>query len=183
MLSLFKTRLLPHAVDRLGAGLVASALLAFSFSAVTAHEFKAGEIEVAHPWSRVTPAGASVAGGYFTLENEGKVDDRLLGAAAEIAGKTEIHEMSVKDGVMTMRPLPDGVAVPAGAKVAFAPGGYHLMFLGIKAPLKEGESFKGSLTFEKAGTVEVSFKVEGMAGPKGAAAPGAADPHAQHSTH
>lgn len=182
MLSLLNTRLLPHAVDRLGAGLIASALLAFSFSAVTAHEFKAGDIEVGHPWSRVTPAGASVAGGYFTLENEGTAADRLVSATAEIAGKTEIHEMSVKDGVMTMRALPDGIAVPAGAKVAFAPGGYHLMFLGIKAPLTEGESFKGSLTFEKAGTVEVSFKVEGMAGPKSSTAPGAADPHAHHGT-
>jgi len=70
--------------------------------------------------------------------------------------------MSMKDGVMTMRPLPDGLMLPAGGEVALEPGGYHLMFIGLKKMLKQGDSFAGTLTFEKAGTVEVSFTVEAI---------------------
>ena len=100
---------------------------------VLAHEFKVGDLEIEHPWSRATPAGAKVAGGYFTIINKGSTPDRLLSISSDISDKAELHEMGVKDGVMTMRPVTGGLEIPAGGKVALAPGGYHLMFIGSEA--------------------------------------------------
>ncbi|MCB4769487.1 copper chaperone PCu(A)C [Ancylobacter sp. Lp-2] len=167
--------------QRLAFALIALALLLFAFDSAHAHGYKAGALEIGHPWARMTPPGAKVGGAYLSIENTGSTPDRLVSVtvAPDIAGRAEIHEMSVTDGVMKMQMLPDGVAIPAGGKVALAPGGYHLMLQDLKQPLKEGASFKGTLTFEKAGTIAVDFKVEGMAGPKGAA-PQAGDPHAGH---
>lgn len=127
-----------------------------------AHGFKVGDLEIEHPWSRATPAGAKVAGGYFTIINNGSTPDRLLSISSDVSDKAELHEMSVKDGVMTMRPVTDSLEIPAGGKVALAPGGYHLMFIGLKRQPKQGEKFSATLTFEKAGTVTVDFAVEGM---------------------
>lgn len=124
-----------------------------------AHDYKVGDVKVDHPWARATPHGAKVAGGFLVLENKGASPDRLVSVSVEIAEHAEIHEMAMKDGVMSMRQLADGLAVPAGAEVALKPGGIHLMFIGLKRPLAKGESFKGTLTFEKAGSVEVSFTV------------------------
>ena len=156
----------------------AMALAAVAFVApATGHaiaaEFKAGDIAVEAPWSRATPGGAKVGAGYLTLKNGGAAPDRLVSATADIAERAEIHEMSMTDGMMKMRQVTDGVAVPAGGSVALAPNGYHLMFLGLKKPLKEGDTFAGTLTFEKAGTVAVTFEVRGV----GAAAPDAGAEH------
>lgn len=148
--------------EMVAAGVFAVCLLMLSAQALMAHEFKAGAIEIDHPWSRATPGGATVAAGYFVLKNTGGAPDRLVSVSAPFAGRAEIHEMAMKDGVMTMRPLADGVAIPAGGTVALKPGSYHLMFLDLKAPLKEGTLVDGTLTFEKAGTVAVQFKVEGV---------------------
>lgn len=137
-----------------------------------AHDFKAGDIEIKHPWSRATPAGAKVAAGYVALRNTGSVADRLVSAEGEIAGRTEIHEMAVDgNGVMTMRPLRDGVEIPAGGEVKLEPGSFHIMFMDLNHGAKEGEMFKGTLTFEKTGTVSVEFAVEAMGGGAG---------HAEH---
>lgn len=145
------------------------ALCAFAANVATAHEYKAGSIEIGHPWSRATPAGANVAAGYLTLKNEGAEPDRLVAVTAEIAGKGEIHEMRVSaEGVMTMRPVAEGIAIPPGGEVDLKPGAFHLMFTGLTAPAVEGKKFKGTLRFEKAGTVEVEYAVEGIGG----------DPHA-----
>ncbi|MBS7545630.1 copper chaperone PCu(A)C [Ancylobacter oerskovii] len=170
--------------QRLAFGLLALAFLLFAFDAAHAHGYKLGSLEIGHPWARMTPPGAKVGGAYLTVENSGTTPDRLVSVsvAPEIAGRAEIHEMSVTDGVMKMQMLPDGLAIPAGGKVALAPGGYHLMLQDLKQPLKQGASFKGTLTFEKAGTVAVDFKVEGMGGPGGAPGAAAADPHAGHGT-
>jgi copper(I)-binding protein len=140
-----------------------------------AHEFKTGSITVEHPWSRATPGGAKVAAGYLTIDNSGSASDRLVSATAEIAGHTGIHQMSMKDGVMEMRELTDGLPVPANGTVKLEPNSYHLMFTGLKKPLQEGEEFAGTLTFEKAGSVEVMFEVEGI----GAGSP-APDEHEHH---
>ena len=139
----------------------AASLLSAGFA--TAHEFKAGPLKIGHPWSRATPAGAKVGGGYLSIENTGTAADRLVSVSVPFAARAEVHEMAVKDGVMTMRPLEQGVEVPAGAKVEFKPGGYHIMFMELKQPLKQGEMMKGTLTFEKAGTVDVEFKVDAIA--------------------
>ncbi|QPC95076.1 copper chaperone PCu(A)C [Mesorhizobium sp. INR15] len=152
-----------HAFEqRLGIILFALALLFAGGQAALAHEFKVGDLEIGHPWSRATPAGAKVAGGYFTITNKGSTADRLVSISSDISEKAELHEMGVKDGVMTMRPVSDGLEIPAGGKVALAPGGYHLMFIGLKQQPKQGEKFSATLTFEKAGTVSVDFAVEGM---------------------
>lgn len=143
-----------------------------------AHEFTSGKLEIEHPWSRATPSGAKVAAGYVTIENDGPAD-RLVSASAEIAGRTEIHEMAVKDGIMTMRPLDDGVVVPANGEAKLAPGGLHLMFMDLRRELKQGESFSGTLVFETAGEVKVVFAVE----PIGATRPGSHGSDKGHAGH
>lgn len=125
-----------------------------------AHGFTVGDIEIGHPWSRATLPGAKVATGYASFKNNGAEPDRLIAVSAEIAGRGEIHEMAVSDGVMTMRPLKDGLEIPAGGEVKLEPGSYHIMFMDLGAPAVEGQKFKGTMTFEKAGTVEVEFAVE-----------------------
>lgn len=128
-----------------------------------AHDYKLGTLEIVHPWTRATPKGAKVAGGYLKVTNRGAAADRLVAVeAASAAGKTELHEMAVEHGVMKMRPLAQGIGVPAGQTVTLEPGGLHVMFLDLKAPLKEGESVSARLIFEKAGSVDVTFKVEAM---------------------
>lgn len=144
-----------------------AAALAVTAGAAFAHDYKAGDLAVGHPWSRATPAGAQVAGGFMTIENKGMADDRLVGAASEIAGRVEVHEMAVQDGVMKMRQLEKGLVVPPGQKVELKPGGLHIMFMDLKRQLKQGESFKAELQFEKAGRVPVEFKVDSI-GAKGA---------------
>ena len=139
-----------------------------------AAEFKAGDITVVTPWSRATPGGAKVATGYLVIENSAGTTDRLVSVTAEVAGRTEIHQMSMADGMMKMRHVTDGVPVPAHGSVALEPSSYHLMLLDLKRPLKEGETFSGSLSFERAGSVDVTFEVKGI----GAASP-AEGPH-QH---
>jgi copper(I)-binding protein len=138
------------------------ALLAGSTLLVTAHEFKAGDLKIGHPWSRATPGGAKIAGGYMTITNTGGTPDKLLSAATSVADHVEIHEMAMTNNVMTMRKLDSGVAVAPGQTVAFAPGSYHLMLVGLKNSLKEGDRVKATLTFEKAGAVEVTINVEGI---------------------
>ena len=147
---------------------VLASTLTFAATAASAHEYKAGSIEIKHPWSRATPKGASVAGGYMKLINTGTTPDRLIGGSSEIAGKFEIHEMSMDNGVMKMRPQANGVEIKPGETVEFKPGGYHLMFVGINKPVEQGKRFKGTLQFEKAGKVDVEYAVEAIGGtPKG----------------
>ncbi|UCI08965.1 copper chaperone PCu(A)C [Mesorhizobium sp. B1-1-8] len=147
---------------RLGLAVLAFLLLFACVPGAIAHEFKAGDLEIGHPWSRATPPGAKVAGGYFTVTNKGSAPDRLLSISSDVSDKAELHEMGVKDGVMTMRPVTGGLEIPAGGKVALKPGGYHLMFVGLKRQPKKGEMFAATLTFEKAGAVKVEFAVQGM---------------------
>jgi len=137
-------------------------LLLACIPAAIAHEFKVGNLEIEHPWSPATPPGAKVAGGYFTITNNGSAPDRLLSISSDISEKAELHEMGVKDGAMTMRPVEGGLEIPAGGKIALKPGAYHLMFTGLKRQPKQGEKFAATLTFEKAGSVKVEFLVEGM---------------------
>lgn len=157
------TVLASFAQARAARNLLLCATLLFASTATgIAHDFKSGGVELEHPWARATPAGAKVAAGYVAITNHAAAPDRLVSASAEIAGRTEIHEMAVKDGIMTMRRLPDGLPVPANGKAALKPSSAHLMFLELKRPLKQGESFDGTLTFEKAGTVKVTFAVQAV---------------------
>ena len=142
--------------------LAAAALLGLSSGLASAHEYKLGTLEIAHPWSRATPAGAPVGAGYMVVTNTGAAD-RLVAATADVSDRVEIHEMSVVDGVMKMRALDKGIEVPAGGRLELKPGSYHIMFIGLKKPLVKGEKVKGSLSFEKAGKVDVEYAIEDVA--------------------
>jgi copper(I)-binding protein len=135
-----------------------------------AQEVKAGDLVITQAWSRATPGGAKVAGGYLTIENKGSAPDRLIGGSADVADKVQVHEMATSNGVMTMRPLDKGLAIEPGKTAKLAPGGYHLMLLGLKSPLKQGEKVPVTLEFEKAGKVKLSLDVQGV----GAQAPAGA---------
>lgn len=140
----------------------AAALLAVATAPAGAQETKAGNLVITQPWSRATPAGAKVAGGYLTIENKGSAPDRLVSGAGDVAGKVEIHEMAMNNGVMTMRPLDKGLTIEPGKTVKLAPGGYHLMLMDLKSPLKQGEKVPLTLEFEKAGKVMLSLDVQGV---------------------
>jgi copper(I)-binding protein len=124
------------------------------------------DIVVKQAWSRATPKGAQVGAGYLTIENRGTVADRLISAATPAAAKIEIHEMTTLDGIMIMRAVEGGLVIPPGASVTLAPGGSHLMFIGLVAPFSEGQHIDAALMFEQAGEIDVSFDVGGV-GAKG----------------
>lgn len=134
--------------------------MVFAFPAL-AHDFKAGSIEIEHPWSRATPPRAPVAGGYLEIRNTGSEPDRLVSASSEIAAKTELHESVMKDGIMSMRPLKGPLEIPAGQTVRIGEGN-HIMFMKPARTLRQGDMFKATLTFEKAGPIAVEFVVQGM---------------------
>lgn len=134
----------------------------FSAARAVAHEFSIGAIKIWHPWTRATPAGAKVAGGFMIIENTGATADRLVGGSFFDAGKLEVHEMTMSGGVMRMRELLKGLEIKPSEKIALKPGSYHVMFMDLRKPLTQGSSIKGTLVFEHAGTVEISYKVEAM---------------------
>ena len=142
----------------------AALLLAFAATGASAHDYTLGPLKVDHPWSRATPKGAAVAGGYMKITNTGTTPDRLTGGATAAAKRFEIHEMSVDGGVMKMRELKDGVEIPPGATVEFKPGSYHVMMMNPAKPFTKGDRVKASLTFEKAGKLDIEFAVEAVGG-------------------
>ncbi len=139
-------------------------LLVLAAPAAYAHDYTKGALHIVHPWSRETPKGANVGAGYLVIENRGSTAERFIGFTSEVAGRFEIHEMAVTDGVMRMRALPKGVEIAPGMTATFEPGGLHLMFMDLKEPFKKGERFKATLHFEQAGDIEVEFVVEAMGG-------------------
>lgn len=167
-----------RSIAAFAAPVLAACILIFPAQGAFAHEFKIGALQIIHPWSRATPGGAKVAAGYVVIKNDGAEPDRLISATVEVAGGATLHEMTTANGVMTMRMLTDGIVIPANGEITLKPGSYHLMLEDLKRPLKEGESFKGTLTFEKAGTATVFFLVELM----GAKAP-ADEGHDDHMDH
>jgi hypothetical protein len=128
----------------------------------TIHAQSTSPISIEKPFSRATPGGAKIGAGYMTITNKGATADRLVSASSPAAGKVEIHEMSMQDNVMKMRELPNGLLIDSGKTVSLAPGGYHLMLLGLKAPLKKGDKVSVTLNFEKAGKIDVTLDVEGI---------------------
>ncbi|HVR93147.1 MAG TPA: copper chaperone PCu(A)C [Casimicrobiaceae bacterium] len=133
----------------------------FGSSAPSAHDYALKSLKIDHPFARATPPGAKVAGVFVTVENTGTQPDRLLSVSTPIAGVAELHQMSVDAGVMRMR----GVAaleVRPGEKLQLKPGGYHVMLSELRRPLKVGDKFPLTLTFQNAGTIDVSVWVEEM---------------------
>ena len=165
-----------HAFSQVGRRVATLVLLALS-CALPAQA--AGPISIENGWSRATAAAQTVGGGFMTIVNAGKADDRLVSATSPVAVEVQIHDMKMEDGVMRMRQLADGLAVPAGARVELKPRSLHLMFMQLKAPLAVGQSFPVTLKFEKAGAVTTQFRVEAMGAAAPAKKPDAA-PHHQH---
>lgn len=133
-------------------------------------------IAVTDPWSRETAEGQDAGGAFMTIANTGPAADRLTGGSTPVAGRVEIHTISMAGGVMRMRPLEDGLAVPAGGTVSLKPGGFHIMLMDLKRPLKAGERVPLTLTFEGAGAVETVLEVR----PAGAMEHGADGEHGDH---
>ena len=155
-----------------------------SMTPAVAQEFTSGAITIEQPWARATPKAAPVAGGYMIIHNRGNTADRLTGGSVDFAGKVQIHEMIMQDGIMKMRPLTAGLEIPPAATVTLDPDGYHIMFTELKRQLTQGESVHGVLDFEHAGKIPVEFKVGGM-GDRGPTAVGnttAPDPGSGHDT-
>ena len=157
----------------LAAALVATTTLTVG-SLAEAHEYKLGNLHIDHPFARATAGPARAGAAYLRIENAGD-NDRLIAASSDRAGKVELHSMEMTDGVMRMREVEGGVPVPANGNVALEPGGLHIMLMGLTQPLVEGERFPMTLTFEKAGTIEVEIAVEGVAA--------GADKHEGHHGH
>lgn len=125
-----------------------------------AHDYKVGDLKIDHPWARATAPGQTAGGGFLKIINAGKAD-KLVSASSDVSGTVELHTMEMSGDVMKMRAVPN-VPVPAGATVELKPGGLHVMFINLKAPLKEGTRFPLKLRFEQAGEITVDVAVEAM---------------------
>lgn len=126
-----------------------------------AHQFKLGAITIGHPYARATAAGQPTGGGYMSFVNTGPAD-KLVAISADVSTSVEMHTMTMEGDVMRMRQV-EAIDLAAGQTVELKPGGYHVMFVGLKAPLKAGDKFPAKLKFEKAGEVDVTFNVEAPA--------------------
>jgi len=146
-----------------------------------ADDVKAGDLVITQAWTRATPGGAKIGGGFLTIENKGSAPDKLIGASAEVAGNVELHEMATTNGVMKMRPVEGGLAIEPGKTVKLAPGGYHLMMMDLKNPLKQGDKLPLTLQFEKAGKVAVTLDVQAIGAPAPTGDAGGAMKNMDHS--
>ncbi|MBL8567178.1 MAG: copper chaperone PCu(A)C [Hyphomicrobiaceae bacterium] len=150
-----------------------------------AHEYTAKTVTVSHPWARATPPGATVGAAYLEIAASKKGDDKLVGGRSEIAGRVEIHTHERDGDVMKMKQVA-ALPVPAGKSVVLKPSGDHVMLMDLKRPLVEGDLLKLTLTFEKAGDVEIEATVEpiGAKGPHGMDhQPGHEPDHSGHGAH
>ncbi|MXP10409.1 copper chaperone PCu(A)C [Pseudoblastomonas halimionae] len=125
-----------------------------------ASESAASEIAITAPWSRETAEGQDAGGAFMTIANSGAGGDRLIGGSTPAAREVQVHTVDMTDGVMRMRQLTDGLEIPAGGTVTLKPGSYHIMLMGLAQPLTQGETVPLTLTFEKAGAVEVELAVQ-----------------------
>jgi copper(I)-binding protein len=149
--------------------------LVFSIASNAASEHT---LHVGHVWARATPPGASVGAAYFVLHNAGHEHDRLLAIESTVARTAQMHTSELTGEMMKMKRL-DGVDVDSGKSVEFAPGGHHVMLVGLHGPLTEGDSFTMTLSFDKAGPVTVDVKILG-AGAMTSQHSHTSDEHAEH---
>jgi periplasmic copper chaperone A len=143
------------------------AVLAVFAGHAAAENYTIGSIEIDGPWMRATPRGADVAGAYMTLVNKGTEPDRLVAGSLTGASRFELHRMEMEGGVSKMRPVKDGIEIKPGETVTLTPSSFHIMLTGLKQTFQQGQHVAGTLTFEKAGKVNVDFTVEsiGASGP------------------
>ncbi|HWT08816.1 MAG TPA: copper chaperone PCu(A)C [Roseomonas sp.] len=141
-----------------------AAAAAFAALPAAAHDYTAGDITIDHPWTRAAGANGN-GGGFLRLRNAGAQPDRLIAAASPAARVVELHTM-VRDGdVMRMRPVQD-IPIAPGQTVELRPGGFHIMLIGLTAPMAQGSRVPLTLRFERAGEVQVELTVE-AAGARG----------------
>jgi copper(I)-binding protein len=136
-------------------------LLASLPVAALAHEYQLKSLSIDHPYTRATPPGAKSGGAFFVVVNASATPDKLIGVASPAARSAEIHQMTMDGGVMKMRAMPVLEILPGG-KLELKPGGYHVMLLDLKQPLKVGDKIPLTLTFQNAGSIAISVDVEAM---------------------
>ena len=142
--------------------LIFAFIAALSLPAIPALAQPSSAIEIVQPWARATPGGAQTGAIYLTIKNSGDTSDQLLREVSPVAQKAQVHQTSLSNGVMKMRELAQGIQAPAKTSVVFKPGSYHIMLIGLKKPLKAGQSIPLTLTFKKAGDVVVTVPVEAI---------------------
>jgi copper(I)-binding protein len=145
--------------------LAPAACIAFALCTPVGTAAQTGSVEIKNAWARATPGGATTAAVYLTIVSA--TLDRLIGVSTAVAQQAELHSMTMEGGVMKMRQV-DSIDLPAGEAVTLKPGGYHIMLSGLAQPLKVGQTFAMTLSFEQAGPREVTVKVEkvGATGPQ-----------------
>ncbi len=126
-----------------------------------AHETKVGAITIEHPWMRPSPMKATTAAGFLIITNIGAEDDRLIKATSTITANVQIHDMKMEGDVMKMVELTEGIVIPAGQSVVLKPRSLHVMFQDVEAMPEPGTEVRGTLVFEKAGSVDVTYEVAG----------------------
>ena len=163
----------PFTAATMAAGLYALAAAGFASAEGPARS----PLTVSPPFARPTPPGASTAAGFLTIENSGESADRLIGASSTASERVEVHSMSMAGGVMTMRPVTGGLTVPAHGAMSLAPGGYHLMFIGLRQAFRAGAFEPVTLRFERGAAIQVELRVvsapDGTDGMARTAMPGA----------
>lgn len=139
----------------------AALMLALGLLGVGSAFAESNQIVVEKAWARATPKMAVTGGGYLTVTNRGPGEDHLLNVTSPVAEKIQFHAMAIDNGVAKMTQL-SAIELHPGVPVVFKPGGIHMMMLGLKQPLKEGDTVPLTLTFEKAGAIEVDAQVVGI---------------------
>ena len=142
--------------------LALAALVAVLALPAFALDYKLGVIEIGHPWSRATPPTAESGGGFLAITNTGTTPDRLIAVKSPAADKVEIHEMKMDGNIMRMREVEKGIEIPPGSTVELKPGGFHVMFMGLRAPFAKDAKVPLTLVFEKAGSIDVDLMVQAM---------------------
>ena len=145
-----------------------------------AHDYEHGNLTISHPHIPATVKSAPVAAGYLSIKNNGEEADRLVGVSAGFSKKQELHTMTMIEGVMRMRPLKDGIEIPAGGEVLLKKGGLHIMFMRLNEQMVAGELREVELVFEKAGSVKVGMIV---LDPADMDDEKASEDHSNHSGH
>ncbi|MGR3314802.1 copper chaperone PCu(A)C [Roseovarius indicus] len=142
--------------------LLAAALALTLPTFAAAHDYTLGDLQIIHPRVFATAATAKSGGGYVTIANDGETDDALIDVRGDFP-KVEVHESYEEDGIARMRHI-EKLDLPAGNVVELAPGGYHVMFMGLSDPFEVGEEIPLTLVFEKAGEIDIVLMVEERTG-------------------
>ena len=141
------------------AGPLAAVVIALLPVGASARDYKLGSLEISQPWARATAPTAPAGGGYLVITNKGTTPDRLVSASSPAAQTVQVHEMKMEGNIMRMREVDHGMEIAPGATVKLAPGGFHLMMMGLKEPFKQGATVPVTLVFEKAGRIDVELAV------------------------